>query len=408
MRKLIGPFSQILTLDKLPDKGALSDSQLEIVENGGVLTEDRKIVAVGDFEALKPKADSFEEIKEEAVLLPGFVDAHTHICFGGSRAKDYAMRVAGVPYLEIARAGGGIQSSVNKTREASLEELIDGVSLRANRHLAQGVTTTEVKSGYGLSLEHEVKMLRAIKEANETGKADLISTCLAAHTKPKDFDGDNEAYLDYVANEILPVVKEQGLSDRVDIFTEETAFTVAQSVKYLNQAKAMGFDITVHADQFTSGAGTMAAELGALSADHLENSGSEEINALANSDTVAVALPGASLGLGMVYTPGRKLLDAGACLAIASDWNPGSAPMGHLLMQAAVFGAAEKLSTAEVLAALTCRASKALKLDDRGVLATGKLADFQAYPCADYREILYHQGMMAPSKVWKNSELVKG
>jgi imidazolonepropionase len=165
---------------------------------------------------------------------------------------------------------------------------------------------------------------------------------------------------------------------------------------YLKKAKEMGFEVTVHADQFTTGGSEVAVKIGAISADHLEASGEREIKLLANSDTVAVTLPGASLGLGMQYVPARKLLDAGACLAIASDWNPGSAPMGDLLMQAAVMSAAEKLSTAEVFAGLTFRAAKALNLSDRGILAAGMKADMQAYPCGDYREILYHQGRLKP------------
>ncbi len=162
----------------------------------------------------------------------------------------------------------------------------------------------------------------------------------------------------------------------------------------------MGFDITIHADQFTTGGSAVAVKLGAVSADHLEASRDTEIKLLANSDTVAVVLPGASLGLGMQYAPARKLLDAGACLAIASDWNPGSAPMGDLLTQAAILGAAEKLNTAETFAGLTYRAAKALNLNDRGIIAPGMRADMQAYPCSDFREILYHQGKLKPAQVW--------
>jgi imidazolonepropionase len=185
----------------------------------------------------------------------------------------------------------------------------------------------------------------------------------------------------------------------VDIFVEEGAFTVENALIYLNNAKKMSFDLTVHADQFSTGGSEVAVKMGAVSADHLEASTEYKIKLLADSNTVAVALPGASLGLGMPYTPARKLLDAGACLAIASDWNPGSAPMGDLLLQAAVIGASEKLSTAETFAALTYRAAKALNLHDRGILAPGKRAHLQVYPCSDYREILYNQGSLKPNQV---------
>jgi imidazolonepropionase len=217
---------------------------------------------------------------------------------------------------------------------------------------------------------------------------------------PKDFKGSQQEYLDHVVNELLPLIKKENLTNRIDIFIEESAFSADNAMVYINKAKRMGFDITVHADQFTPGGSVAAVVAGAVSADHLEASGEGEIRLLANSNTVAVTLPGASLGLGMPYAPARKLLNAGACFAIASDWNPGSAPMGDLLMQAAVMSAAEKLSGAEVFAGLTYRAATALKINNRGILAQGMLADMQAYPCTDYREILYYQGKMKPSKVW--------
>jgi imidazolonepropionase len=401
MKKLIGPFTQILPLTGLPLKGALTDEQLHIIPNGGVLVEDGLILTVGDFEELRKANPStqIEEIKIGQVLLPGFIDCHTHICFAGNRAKDYAMRIAGKTYLEIAKAGGGIWDTVTQTRAAGEATLTEQLIQRANRHLAEGVTTIEVKSGYGLSLEEELKQLRAIKAASPRTKAKLIATCLAAHMVPKDFTGSQQEYLEHVVNDLLPVLKQENLTSRVDIFIEESAINTENASVYLNKAKQMGFDITVHADQFTTGGSKVAVEVGAVSADHLEASGDHEIELLADSNIVAVTLPGASLGLGMPYAPARKLLDVGACLAIASDWNPGSAPMGDLLMQAAVMSAAEKLSAAEVFAGLTFRAASALKME-RGILAPGMPADMQAYPCADYRDILYYQGKLKPAQVW--------
>lgn len=405
MKKLIGPFKQILPLTGMPLKGVLRDEQLHIISNGGVLVEDGLILAVGDFEEVRKQnpAVEKEEVTGEQVLLSGFIDCHTHICFGGNRARDYAMRIAGKTYLEIAQSGGGIWDTVTQTRLATECELEDSLAQRVNRHLAEGVTTIEVKSGYGLNVGEELKQLHAIKAASAKTNAKLVPTCLAAHMVPKDFNGSQSGYLQYVLNELLPVVKQENLANRVDIFIEQSAFDAENALFYLNKAKDMGFDITVHADQFTTAGSKVAVEVGALSADHLEASGEAEIKQLANSNTVAVTLPGASLGLGMQYAPARKLLDAGACLAIASDWNPGSAPMGDLLMQAAVMSASEKLTTAEVFAGLTYRAAAALKITNRGILAPGMLADMQAYPCADYREILYYQGKLKPSTVWTSS-----
>ena len=398
MKKLIGPFTQILPLTGLALKGALRDDDLQVIPQGGVLVEDGLIIAVDDFEELRKANPStqIQEITGNYVLLPGFVDCHTHICFAGTRAKDYAMRIQGKTYLEIAKAGGGIWDSVTQTRAADEETLTQLLLQIAGRHVAEGVTTIEVKSGYGLDTESELKQLRVIAAAAAKTKASLISTCLAAHMVPRDFSGSQAEYLGYVFHDLLPVIKHENLSNRVDIFIEESAFDAANALIYLNKAKQMGFDITIHADQFTTGGSDVAVKIGAVSADHLEASKDVEIKLLANSDTVAVVLPGASLGLGMPYAPARKLLHAGACLAIASDWNPGSAPMGDLLMQAAVMSAAEKLNTAEVFAGLTYRAANALKLYDRGILAPGMRADLQAYPCNDYREILYQQGKLKP------------
>lgn len=393
---------QILPLTGLPLKGALKDEQLHIIQQGGVLVEDGLIITVDDFNKLRlnyPSAQ-IEEITGPYVLLPGFIDCHTHICFAGSRAKDYAMRNSGKTYLEIAQSGGGIWDSVTQTRAADDATLTALLVKRVQRHLAEGVTTIEVKTGYGLSIDAELKQLRAIKAAADKTNASLISTCLAAHMLPKDFKGNHQDYLNHVLHDLLPVIKQQGLSNRVDIFIEQSAFNTSDALNYLAKAKQMGFELTVHADQFTTGGSEAAVKARAASADHLEASSDYEIKLLANSETVAVTLPGASLGLGMPYAPARKLLNAGACLAIASDWNPGSAPMGDLLMQAAVMAAAEKLCTAEVFAGLTARAAQALKLNDRGILSKGKLADMQAYPCDDYREILYQQGKLKPTHVW--------
>lgn len=403
MTKLIGPFSQLLPLSNLTLKGPLADTQLDIIEDAGILVKDGSIVETGSFEKLYKNRQPDTEIEDvhfQSVLLPGFIDSHTHICFAGSRARDYSLRVAGKSYQEILKQGGGIHDTVEKTREASEEELVRGIMQRAQRHLQEGVTTIEVKSGYGLNVAEELKMLRAIKTASSSLQAELIPTCLAAHVKPKDFKEAHD-YLNYILKELLPKVKQAELAKRVDIFVEPEAFPVEASRPYLEEAKRMGFALTLHADQFSSGGSSLAAELGALSADHLESSNEKDVASLAKSNTIATVLPGASLGLGMQYSPARKLLDAGAGLAIATDWNPGSAPMGDLLVQAALLGAAEKLSTAEVFAGLTYRAAAALALPDRGTLAAGSLADMQSYPTNDYREILYFQGKMKANKVWK-------
>ena len=408
--KLIGPFKQIIPMTGLSLKGAISDNQLKIINDGGILIEGEKIHAIGEFAkmsaAAKSNAIEIHQLSGDHTCLPGFVDAHTHICFGGSRANDYAMRNAGKTYLEIAKTGGGIWDTVTQTRKATKGELVKGIVKRAKRHLANGVTTIEVKSGYGLSKSEELKMLYAIKEADETLATDLVATCLAAHMFPKDYKGNPEEYLKEIATNLLPILKEEKLTNRIDAFIEEGAFTPKIIEPYFNKAQELGFDITVHADQFSTGGSEVAIKHNAISADHLEASTEKEISLLAKSNVIAVALPGASLGLGCAFTPARKILDAGGALAIASDHNPGSAPMGDLLTQAAILGTFQKLSNTEVLAGITFRAAAALKLSDRGQLGEGFLADMSIFHTNDYKEILYNQGNFKPCMVWKKGELV--
>lgn len=407
--KAIGPFTQLFTLNGLPLKGAIRDEQLQMLPNAGLLIADGKIAAIDTFENIQQQCKKenipVEYMEIPAVALPGFVDAHTHICFAGSRAQDYAMRVSGKSYLDIAKEGGGIWDTVKKTRAATQSELASLTAARAKRAFQSGVTTIEVKTGYGLTAEEELKMLYAIREAQAASEADLISTCLPAHILPKDFAGNQRDYLQYLFAEFFPVVQQKQLSQRADIFVEESAFSEQEAKFYLSECRKRGFQLTLHADQFSTGGSQLAIDYQALSADHLEASGRKEIEALAKSAVIATALPGASIGLGCAFTPGRQLLDAGAALAIASDWNPGSAPMGDLLTLSSIYGASEKLSLAETLAGITFRAAAALNLTDRGTLEIGKLADFVAFPTNDYREIFYQQGQLRPIKVWKEGSL---
>ena len=346
--------------------------------------------------------------------LPGLVDCHTHLCWAGSRAGDFALRNAGATYLQMAEAGGGIRSTMRATRAASDEELARLLDVRLEALRGQGITTAECKSGYGLSAEEELRHLRLIAGARARAThVDVVPTCLAAHVCPPEFAGDPASYLAYLAADLLPVLAKAAAGEsglpvpplprlRVDAFAEPSTFWGPSLRRYLEAARALGLPLTLHADQFTRGGARLAVELGAQSADHLEQTGDPGIAALAASaktdaPTVAVALPGASLGLGEPYTSARKLLDAGAIVAVASDWNPGSAPQGQLLAQATILAAAEKLTNAEVLAALTFRAARALGLDDRGRLAPGQLAHVSLWPTADYREVTWRMGSLTPA-----------
>lgn len=410
-KRLIGPFAQLLTMDGLPSRGPIKDDQLEILHGVGILVNNGRIESIAPFarlenEALRDRA-IIDFVRTPSVCLPGFIDCHTHICWAGSRARDYALRISGTSYQEIAARGGGILETVTKTRRASLQQLTDSLAQRCDRHLKEGVTTCEVKSGYCLNVEGELKMLRAIQRVNDMHPISLVATCLAAHVPPKDFDGTPRQYLEHMVKELISVTWQENLSWRADIFVEENAFSVDDARWYLQQVQQAGFSVAVHGDQFSSGGADLAIDLNAVSVDHLEHCNEKTIQRLAQSRTVGVVLPGASLGLGEPFAPARKLLDAGATVAIASDWNPGSAPMGDLLLQAALLSAAEKLTTAETFAGLTTRAAAALRLKKQGVLTPGYRPDFISFPVADYREILYHQGKIKPNAVWKNGRRIE-
>ncbi len=404
--KLTGPFSQLITMDGLPARGPIKDDQLRIFENAGILIKGSHIEAIAPYQELRNLTPVREENENALTVLPGMIDVHTHICWAGSRAGDYAKRLSGKNYIEIAEEGGGIWSTVTKTRNTPGDILAHITAAHAEIMLNEGVTTIEVKSGYGLNKETELKMLRAIRSASEYTAANLVPTCLAAHIKPRDFEGSTARYIEYIIKEILPEIMAEELASRADIYIDKGAFDEEEGRHFIIAAREMGFDISVHADQFFRGGLRLAVEQGAISADHLEATSDDDIELLAKSNVIPVALPGASLGLGAGFAPARKILDAGASLVIASDWNPGSAPMGKLLLQAAILGVYEKLTMAETLAAISSRASQVLRLNDRGILRPGMLADFIAFPCADYREIIYSQGALPVAGVWKNGKKV--
>tara|TARA_B100000614_G_scaffold65101_1_gene57665 strand:- start:453 stop:1670 length:1218 start_codon:yes stop_codon:yes gene_type:complete len=403
LKELIGPFSQIITMVNLPERGAISDNSLEIINDGGVVIEDGKIIGVGDFLSLSKNNFDVREITYPCVLLPGFIDSHTHVCHYGNRSDEYAKRNSGISYQQILEEGGGIHNTMNSTSNSTDEQLTDDTLNRLKRHFQEGVLTCEVKSGYAPNLDDEVRMLRIINEIDSSNDIDLIPTCLAAHVTPKKYESSKK-YLDSIVNDLLPIIKEENLSNRVDIFIEEKAFSITEASNFLEKIKS-DFYITAHANQFTSGGLKVGVDNGAVSVDHLEVITDQEMDYLSKSDTTGVVLPGCSLGLGIPFAPARKLLDNNCKVSIASDWNPGSAPMGDLLMQASLLGSTEKLSNAEVLAGITSRAANALSLEDRGSLENGKIADMIGFKTNDFRDILYNQGKLKPSFICKRGKI---
>jgi imidazolonepropionase len=414
---LTGPFSELVSMEGLPLKGPISDDELIIRRDAGILHRPGtggEILEVGNFDQLRQRWPTarVEEVPAGLCAFPGMTDAHTHLLWAGKRSADFAARLSGTSYREIASAGGGIMSTVRSVRNADSWHLAENLRHRAHQHLRRGVTTAEVKSGYGLDTENEIKMLEVISDvpggqrvSGGPGLPDLVPTCLAAHKNPGDLGLNNRRYLEMILGQLLPEIRRKNLSRRIDIFVEEGAFSPEEARDYLQAAKAMGFSLTVHADQFSAGGAELAVELGAVSADHLEHSDDAAIAALCTSETAAVALPGASIGLGEPFAPARRLLDGGASLVIASDWNPGSAPNGNLLLQAAILGTYEKLSMAELWAGITFRAAAALELDDLGILAGGSRADFIAFE-GEWRDPLWFQGSLPPAMIWKGGNRV--
>jgi imidazolonepropionase len=405
---LIGPFSQVLTMENLPLKGAINNEAMVVIDQGGLVMDGEVIINVGKYDQLANDYATAKKLEMDGskVLLPGLIDAHTHICYHGNRAGDYEARNSGKSYLEIAANGGGIWSTVKHTREAHDRELTDGIIHRLDRLMHGGVTTVEVKSGYGLNTQEELKMLRSIVYADSRHVLDVIPTCLAAHTIPGDFEGDSQDYLENILKELVPQIQSEDLCNRFDIFIEQSAFDTVEAGNFLRALRVKGFEVTIHGDQFTTGGSRVGVSVGAVSVDHLEASGDKEIELLSTSNTAAVVLPGASIGLGEPFAPARKLLDAGCLVVIASDWNPGSAPQGNLVGQAAILGCYEKLTAAEIFAGLTFRAAHVLRLENRGALVPGGFADAVAFPCDHYEEILYHQGELKPQHLWKKGQMI--
>jgi imidazolonepropionase len=326
-----------------------------------------------------------------ALVVPGLIDCHTHLAFGGWRADEFEQRIAGRSYLEIAQAGGGIASTVRHTRAASEETLVDRARGFLREMLALGVTTVECKSGYGLNRESELKLLRVYRRVAALEPARLVPTFLGAHVVPPEFRDDRGRYVDLLLD-LIPEIAQEGLAVCCDVFVERSAFTADEARRILRAGQSVGLAAKLHADQLTAGGGAeLAAELGALSADHLECVSDAGIAALARAGVVAVSLPIATLYLGQSPMPARRLIEAGVPVAVATDFNPGSAPSYHLPFAMTLACTLQRMTPAEALKGATIFAARALGLEHRvGSLEPGKVADFALIDAPDVRHWLYH------------------
>jgi imidazolonepropionase len=403
---LILEASQVLTCPggRGPRRGAaLSD--VGLVEDGALAIRGGRVEAVGSRAEVRARFPDAERIDLSGhVLAPGLVDSHTHAVFGRWRLDEYELRCTGVPYMEIARRGGGINASVRDLRERSEEELYELARARLRRMLEHGTTTAEVKSGYGLTVDDELKMLRVIRELDKEEWIDLVPTFLGAHAFPPEYQGRREAYVDLVVHDMIPAVAESGLAVFCDVFVEPGVYTPEEAKRILEAAVEHGLVPRLHADEFeSSSAAELAAELGAASADHLGAISQAGIAALAASETVATLLPGTLLFLGKSnYPPARALIEAGAAVALATDFNPGSSPTVNLQMVMSLACSQLHMSPAEAFVAATANGAAALRLSDgRGTLEPGAPADIAAYGVPDYRLVPYLYGSNHCVGVWK-------
>ncbi|MBA3248622.1 MAG: imidazolonepropionase [Pyrinomonadaceae bacterium] len=372
--------------------------ELGIVEDGAMLIRDGRIEAVGARREIEPRITGETEVVDAGgrVALPGFVDAHAHPVFAGTRADEFEQRARGATYQEIAAAGGGIRATVRKTRAATEDELVTAGKRYAEWFLRGGTTTVEAKSGYGLSLEDELKILRAIRRLNDETPLCYVPTFLGAHDVPDEYRSRREEYVRLVIEEMLPRVAEEKLAKFCDVFCEERVFTLEESRRILSAARAQGLGLRMHADQLSlSGGAQLAAELQAATADHLEHTDTVGITALRAANVQPVLLPGSVYALGSTrYPAARAMIDAGLAVVLATDFNPGSSPTPSMPMILSLAATHLKMSPAEALTAVTINAAYSLGLgDETGSLAAEKRADFVVHDCVDYREVGYFFGI---------------
>jgi imidazolonepropionase len=378
--------------------------EVGVIENATIGIKDGKIAFIGGADDV-PLTDAERTLNATGkTVLPGFVDSHTHLVFAGAREGEFARRVEGATYAEIAASGGGINTTVKATREAAPLELIEYALHRLDSCLGFGSTTVEIKSGYGLDFENEIKLLEVIASLKDLHVVDIVPTFLGAHTIPFDYRERREEYVDLVVNRMLPEVASRSLAEYCDVFVERTAFTIDEARRILGEARRLGLKVRVHADQITPGGGAeLAAEFNASSADHLDHISEEAIGRMLESGTIATLLPGVSLFLGEPMPDARRLIDAGLPVAVATDMNPGSCMSENIQLMMSLAAMQMRMTMEECITAVTLNAAAALDRSDRiGSIEIGKQADLLVFDVPDYRRIIYHFGINHLNAIVRN------
>ncbi len=407
MKTLLKNISSLVIIDSKGKKKLCGSDMNNISEiKDGAILFDEKILWIGNSSEtkeliLKEKPDQIFELKNKTII-PGFVDSHTHIVFAGNRSNEFARRLRGATYEEIANEGGGILTTVKATREASIEQLVQNASIILKNAIAHGTTTIEIKSGYGLSIEAEIKQLRAIKQLNEIFPIRIIPTFLGAHDFPPEYKNNKEKYIDIICNEMIPKVAEERLAIYVDAFVDKGYYTLAQAERIFKTAVKFGLKIRVHADELANvEAASLAAKFNALSADHLLFISDQGIEELKKSGTIATLLPGTAYFIIMPYAPARKMIYNDLAIALATDCNPGSCFTENMQIILSLAVINMKMTAEEALTAATLNGAAALELSDIcGSLEVGKQADFSILNLTSYTDLFYHFGVNHVEEVW--------
>ncbi|MFC3885643.1 imidazolonepropionase [Bacillus songklensis] len=407
--------SQVVTVSGGSDrpKRGQDMSDIGVIENGSVVIDGGKIAFAGpDAEAVHYISKLNGEVTtidaSGKIVTPGLIDPHTHLVFAGSREKELEMRLKGAKYLDILKQGGGILSTTRSTREASEEQLVEESAKRLNRFLQHGVTTVEAKSGYGLTVEDELKQLRAAKKLSERHPVDLVSTFMGAHAIPMEYKENPDEFVRLVIEEMIPKVAEEGLAEFCDVFCEEGVFTVEQSERILKAGKKFGLKPKIHADEIVQfGGAELAAKLGAVSADHLLKASNAGIGQMAEKGVMAVLLPGTAFFLMEKPANARKMIEAGVPVALSTDRNPGSSPTESLPLIMNLACLTMKMTPEEVLTACTINAAHAIgKADQIGSIEIGKKADLVLFDAPNYQTLQYNYGVNLVDTVLKNGKVV--
>jgi imidazolonepropionase len=408
-KKILVHASQLVTCSGFTPKRGREMQELHVIEDGAVLMEDGLITAVGTTKELLPNAADAEVIDcSGKAVLPGFVDSHTHLIFGGYRAEEFSWRLSGVSYMDIMRRGGGINATTIPTREATLEELKQEGRKRLSSMLAFGVTTVEGKSGYGLDRDTEIKQLTAMKQLKEEQPVDIATTFMGAHSVPEEFKGRTDDYVNFIINDVLPEVSKRELAEFCDVFCEAGVFDIEQSRKLLLAAREYGMEIKLHADEIVPlGGAELAAELGAVSADHLLQASDEGIERLAERGVIATLLPATAFSLKEPYARARKMIDSGCAVALATDFNPGSCFTNSVPLLFALATIYMGMTIEEAVTAMTINGAAALKREKHiGSIDVGKKADLIVLEFPSYQFLNYHFAVNIVEKVFKNGEPV--